>query len=457
MNCQSMKLKILLLFVIWCKLTHAQSVTKSNPGNSERKQIAAEMEQSLQHDLLGIYYPKCLDTIFGGFLSTYTYDFKPFGSQQKMIVTQARHTWVNAKAALRYPEKLYYRKDAIAGFHFLADMMWDKQNGGFFTILTRKGKLPSGSSAFKDAYGNAFGIYALTAYYQLTRDSAALALAKKCFYWLEVHSHDPLHKGYYQHLQQDGTPIRRTADMPAQAETGYKDQNSSIHLLEALTALFEVWKDPLVRERLQEMLFLIRDRIITPRGNLTLFFQRDWTPVSLQDSSRDYIMHHHNLDYVSFGHDFETAYLMLEASHALELQQDSTTLIIGKRLLDHALKNGWDNHVGGFYDEGFYFKGDTSITILKESKNWWAQAEGLNTLLLMAQYFPNDPHHYYEKFKMLWKYTQTYLIDHEFGDWYDEGLDKSPERRTALKAQIWKATYHNYRAMSNCVDRLKNN
>jgi len=41
--------------------------------------------------------------------------------------------------------------------------------------------------------------------------------------------------------------------------------------------------------------------------------------------------------------------------------------------------------------------------------------------------------------------------------WYDEGLDKSPERRTALKSQIWKATYHNYRSLSNCVDRLKNN
>jgi cellobiose epimerase len=147
---------------------------------------------------------------------------------------------------------------------------------------------------------------------------------------------------------------------------------------------------------------------------------------------------------------------MLEASHALGIKNDTTTLIIGKRLIDHALKNGWDKKVGGFYDEGFYFNGDSSITILKESKNWWAQAEGLNTLLLMADYFPNDPHHYFEKFKIMWTYIQTYLIDHQYGDWYDEGIDKSPERRTALKGQIWKATYHNYRALSNCVDRLNN-
>jgi mannobiose 2-epimerase len=449
-----MKLKILLIAFIGCQVAHAQSVSKSEAERTERRQIATAMEQSLHHDLLDVYYPRTRDTVYGGFLSTFTYDFKPTGSQPKMIVTQSRHTWTNSKAALRYPDKLYYRTGAIAGFHFLADKMWDKQYGGFYTLVTRAGEIPPGNAAGKEAYGNAFAIYALAAYYQLTSDTAALALAKKAFSWLEVHSHDSLNKGYFQHLQRDGTPIRRTPNTPAFAETGYKDQNSSIHLLEALTALYEVWKDPLVRERLQEMLFLIRDTIITPRGNLTLFFQWNWQPVSIKDSSRDYILHRHNLDYVSFGHDVETAYLMLEASQALGFKNDSVTLRVGKKLVDHALKNGWDNKVGGFYDEGFYFKGDEAITILKESKNWWAQAEGMNSLLLMSDYFPNDPHQYFEKFKTLWTYTQTYLIDHQFGDWYDEGLDKSPERKTALKAQIWKATYHNYRALSNCVDRL---
>ena len=63
--------------------------------------------------------------------------------------------------------------------------------------------------------------------------------------------------------------------------------------------------------------------------------------------------------------------------------------------------------------------------------------------------------HYYDKFDMLWKYTQTYLIDHKNGDWYEEGLDKEPDRVTALKGHIWKATYHQFRALMNCTDRLK--
>jgi cellobiose epimerase len=129
---------------------------------------------------------------------------------------------------------------------------------------------------------------------------------------------------------------------------------------------------------------------------------------------------------------------------------------VAKRMVDHALRNGWDSEVGGFYDEGYYFKGRKGISIIKDTKNWWAQAEGLNTLLLMADHFPNDKMDYFEKFKQLWEYSKAYLIDHRYGDWYQGGLDKEPERKTDLKGHIWKGNYHQYRALSNCILRLNN-
>jgi mannobiose 2-epimerase len=176
--------------------------------------------------------------------------------------------------------------------------------------------------------------------------------------------------------------------------------------------------------------------------------------VSVRDSSKESILKHHNLDYVSFGHNVETGYLMLEASALLGLKDDTITLRIAKKMVDHALQNGWDKAVGGFFDEGYYFKDSSTITILRDTKNWWAQAEGLNSLLLMADHFPNDSLHYFQKFKILWQYVQTYLIDHEYGDWYAGGLDKEPALKTALKGQIWKGTYHTFRALANCVERL---
>jgi mannose/cellobiose epimerase-like protein (N-acyl-D-glucosamine 2-epimerase family) len=439
-----------------------QAVSAKHPNASqlpaldgERRKMADTMEWSLRHELLAPWYPRAIDSAYGGFVSAWTFDFKKAANQDKMIVTQARHTWVNSEAAMKYPGLSYYQFAARHGYLFLRDKMWDPVYGGFYTLLDQQGQpkqQPFGAD--KDAYGNAFAIYALSAYYKLSHDSAALGLAKRAFNWLETHSHDPVYKGYYQHLRRDGAPIQRTASMPSTAETGYKDQNSSIHLLEAFTELYECWKDPLLRERLNEMLLLIRDKIVTPRGNLTLFFKPDWTPVSYRDSSRGAVLSHRGLDHVSFGHDVETAYLMLEASRALGIKDETRTLAVGKRMVDHALRNGWDRINGGFYDEGYYFNGEDTITIILNTKNWWAQAEGLNTLLLMDSLYPEDPMQYFDKFKMLWRYTQTYLIDHTYGDWYDFGLDTAPGRRTALKGQIWKATYHNYRALVNCITQL---
>ena len=419
----------------------------------ERSVIASEMEKSIQTELLNKWYPQCIDTQYGGFLTAFTYDFKPTGEQDKMIVTQARHTWSNAKASLLYPEIAYYKAGAAHGFRFLRDVLWDKNFGGFYTLVTRDGKVKGDST--KTAYGNAFGIYALAAYYEASKDAGSLDLVKKAFLWLEKHSHDLVYKGYFQHLSSNGTPIKRKAGTPSTSELGYKDQNSSIHLLEAFTELYHIWPDKLVRQRLEEMLLLIRDKITNPKGYLTLFLTPDLKPVSFRDSSEAAILKHHNLDHVSFGHDVETAYLMLEASEALGRNNDNKTLMVGKKMVDHALQNGWDNELGGFYDEGYYFRNKEGITIINDSKNWWTQAEGLNALLIMADRFPNDRMQYFEKFKKLWQYANTYLIDHQYGDWYEEGLDKKPESKTVLKGHIWKATYHQFRALANCVKNLK--
>lgn len=439
-----------LLFAINLAAQHTNNAKSINLA--ERKQIAKEIEFSIRKELLDPWYPLAIDKEYGGFLSTFTFDFKPTGPQDKMIVTQARHLWSNSKAALLYPEVAHYKTGARHGFEFLRDVFWDKTNGGFYTLLSRDGKVKNDSS--KTAYGNGFGIYALAAYYKMSKDPEALQLAKNAFLWLEKNSHDPINKGYYQHLQVNGKPVQRKANTPSTSDLGYKDQNSTIHLLEAFTELYPVWPDKLLQERLQETFLLVRDTIVGSKGYLSFFFYPDWTPVSFRDSSEHIILRHRNLDHVSPGHDVETAYLLLKASHTLGIKNDIKTRKVAKLLVDHALKNGWDTTVGGFYDEGYYFKNKPAYTITRNTKNWWAQVEGMNTLLVMADLYPNDAMQYYQKFEQLWKYAQTYLIDHQHGDWYEEGLDKSPNRKTGNKGHIWKATYHQLRALSNCLQIL---
>lgn len=439
----------------WLSLLAIMATCRSSEINHDRLQMADEIEHSIKTELLNKWYPQAVDTTHGGFLSSFSFDFKPTGDQNKMIVSQARHVWTTARAYMTYPDQKYFLEASRHGADFLRNVMWDDTYGGFYQLVDRQGKVLPDASAEKTAYGNAFGIYGLAAYVMASNDTAALSLAKKAFLWLEDHSHDPVYKGYFQHLQRDGSVIRRDDTVPSTSDRGYKDQNSSIHLLEAFTELYQVWPDPLVKERLLEMLVLIRDTITTEKGNLTLFLLPDWTPVSFRDSSEDVILKHHNLDHVSFGHDVETAYLLLEASHVAGLQNDTTTLRIARKMVDHALLNGWDTVTGGFYDEGYYFRDKPGITIIRDTKNWWAQAEGLNTLLLMADLFPEGDLRYYQKFEMMWEYIDKNLIDHEHGEWYAGGIDKQPHLKTALKGHIWKACYHQYRSMENTVKRLR--
>ncbi|MEJ7586734.1 MAG: AGE family epimerase/isomerase [Ferruginibacter sp.] len=413
--------------------------------------ILQQLQFAAKEQLLDKYYPRNIDTLYGGYLSSFSFDIQPVGEQDKMIVTQSRHTWSTARAAVFYKDTNYIRMSRH-GFYFLRDKMWDPVYGGFFNLVTRQGVV---KSTMKEAYGNSFGIFALAAYYDCSRDTSALNLAKKAFKWLEDHSYDPRYKGYFQHLERDGTLVKRPASTPGTSDLGYKDQNSSIHLLEAFTELYNVWPDPLLKTRLHELLILIRDTLVTSKGYLQLFFTPDWKPVSYRDSSKDLVLQHRNLDHVSFGHDVETAFLMMEASEALGIHEDPKTLATGKRMVDHALANGWDSRSGGFYDEGYYFNNEARIDIIRDSKNWWAQAEGLNTLLIMADMYPGDKMQYLHRFKELWKYVNTYLIDHQYGDWYEGGLDKEPAKKTALKAHIWKGTYHSFRALSHCIKRLK--
>jgi cellobiose epimerase len=427
------------------------SCEKNIEKDNSKEKLADEMELHLKTEVLDKWYPQSMDTVDGGFLSNFTYDFQPGEKQEKMIVTQSRHVWTNAKASKKYPEIDYFKIGAAHGFDFLKTQMWDAENGGFYWMVDKQGN-PIGDP-MKTAYGNAFGIFALAAYYDASRDESALEMAKEAFYWLDTHAHDSIDGGYFQHLTADGTPISRPSTTPSTSDLGYKDQNSSIHILEAFTELYHVWPDPLLKERLEEMLFLIRDQIVTEKGYLTLFLLPDWTPVTFVDSSEEVILSHHQLDHVSFGHDVETGFLMIEASETLGLENDQKSHEIAKKMIDHALENGWDESVGGFYDEGYYF--NTGFRITHDTKNWWAQAEGMNALLLMAELYPDDPHQYFEKFLKLWEYTDTYLIDHENGDWYSGGLDKQPELKNVGKGNIWKSIYHHYRSLDHCISRLR--
>ncbi len=414
--------------------------------------MAESMRGVLKKHSVTTWYPLVLDTVYGGYLSDFSYKWEIEGAQNKMIVSQARHVWTCSKLAEFYEEEQPYDAIAAHGFDFLRDKMWDAEFGGFYDLVDQQGVTITDDSGriIKTAYGNAFAIYGLSAFYKAFDDPQALELAKEAFHWLEKHSYDSLNGGYFQFLAQNGVPFKEGMN-----GTPPKDQNSSIHLLEAFTELYDVWPQEHLKNRLNELFFLIRDTVTTRKGHMNLFFHQDWTPYTYKDSLKKAQAENFNLDHVSFGHDIETAYLLLEASHTLGNDSDPTTLAKAKVMVDHTLNNGWDGNVGGIYDGGYYFDSLNSISIIKEGKVWWAQSEALNTLLIMSHLYPDDAQNYGDKFSMQWDYIQSNLIDEEYGGWYWGGLDQEPEYKTFPKGQIWKVNYHTVRSLINCINGLE--
>lgn len=400
------------------------------------------------------WYPRVIDKENGGYYSNFEYDWQKSAQQEKFIVTQARHVWTLSKAFEFYPDRPQYKEYARHGYLFLKDHMWDQEFGGFFQQVDSTGQVSTGTYDLeKRAYGNAFAIYGLAAYYKISNDSEVLDLAIEAFNWFDDHAHDEVHGGYYQFLNRDGSFIPRSVleeDYGASDRyyAGLKDFNSSIHILEAFTELYSVWPDEMVKERLKEMFEVVSDTMYDPRGFLRLYFYPDWTLV--KDEDMEPLMGERSAytNHVTFGHDVETAFLLLEAAHVLGMEE-SAIMPKAKLFVDHALAKGFDNEVGGFYDIGKYI--DDEIRILDEGKNWWAQSEGLNSLMLMHTRFPDDPNNYYEKFKLQLSYIDKNLLDHEHMGWYRGGIDHHPELKNRRKAGIWKGNYHTVRSLMHCI------
>ena len=411
------------------------------PTPAAYARLADNVEKQLLENVLPAWFPRCVDPN-GGFHATFTNDWRRGEGNPKSVVYQARQTWVAATVAMAYPAMAAsYLEYSRHGADFLKRELWDDEHGGFFWQLARTAAKPSRHDEEKHLYGNAFAIYALARAHRATGDDSARELAVRTFQWWQKHAHDAANGGYFEALTRDGRPIPAPTDGPPQTRTsvigaiyGYKSMNAHIHMLEALTELYRAQPDAAVKERLEEMLAVVRDKIAVEPGCLNQFFTPDWRPLPYPDS---------------FGHDIETAFLLIEGAEALGRHADPRTLKVARQLVDHALDYGWDAANGGFYDAGTATSSGHDL-----HKVWWVQAEGLNALLLMHEHFGKQTSRYYRAFLKQWEFIDAHVTDHRHGGWH--GTTSREGRPTsANKASVWKAAYHNVRALLGAVRRLR--
>lgn len=388
--------------------------------------LAAELRAELVGGILPYWLRRTVDARHGGFVGFVSADEVADPDAPKGAIGTARLLWTFS-AAYRVLGDPAYRGAADHAAAFLRTHLLDHAHGGVFWTVEADGRP---RDVRKHAYAQAFAIYGLSEHHRATGDADSLRLALELFRLIERHAHDPVHGGYQEAFGREWTLLDdvRLSDVDADER---KSMNTHLHLLEAYASLCRVWPDQLVRRRLAELLALFLDRIVDPaRGHVVAFFDEDWTPKS---------------DVVSFGHDIETSWLLLEAADVLgdatlRARVQPVSLAIAAAVLAEAV----DEAGGIFYETRPGHAVDTD-------KEWWPQAEAI--VGFVSAWQESGCEGYRRAALDTWAFSRRHLVDAVHGEWRRRVARDGTPRPGHEKVGPWKCPYHNARACLEVIER----
>jgi mannobiose 2-epimerase len=216
--------------------------------------------------------------------------------------------------------------------------------------------------------------------------------------------------------------------------------NTHLHVLESYTNLLRVWPDAGLRARQTALIELMLDRIVDAgTGHFKLFFDVPWTSLAST---------------VSFGHDIEGSWLLVEAAEAVG---DAALIERCRRI---ALAMAGAVLAEGVDDDGSLFaEADGSGALLDDRKHWWMQAEAVIGFHNAYELCGNGA--FENAARRAWDYIERHVVDREHGEWYAkltrEGVPfATRDDADAVLVGPWKCPYHNARVCYEMLYRLGN-
>jgi mannose/cellobiose epimerase-like protein (N-acyl-D-glucosamine 2-epimerase family) len=200
--------------------------------------------------------------------------------------------------------------------------------------------------------------------------------------------------------------------------------------MEALTELYSEVKDASVRDSLVQAIELLCTKFYPPSVGASCEYRLpDWKAVA-----------HDEFSSLSHGHMIEFGWLLLHAQRALGMARHWDHF---EGLLRHSLRYGFDHERGGFY-----FRGKPDEPACDLTKYWWVQAEGLSALTDAVTHFDSDE--YNGALTQLLDWILKYQIRSGDGVWI-VSTDVEGRPQNVKKAGVWKAAYHEVRAIAKFV------
>lgn len=230
-------------------------------ANEAHRAVNRRAQAWLREAALPLWSTAGIDPRTGGFIEALDPDGAPVTGVPRRFRVQARQVYVHADAALRYGDEAA-REKAVAAFDWTARTCWAADGGWVFSV-DDDGAVVDGT---RDAYEQAFGIFAAAWLARAAPDSGAAVWIERTFDFLDHRLAAP--QGGYREAIPDRLPRR---------------QNPHMHLLEACLACYDATGDTAYLDRARAIYELFRRHWFDPgHGILGEYFDADWRPVPEQ-------------------------------------------------------------------------------------------------------------------------------------------------------------------------------
>jgi len=365
------------------------------------------------------------DPVRKTFFGRITNENEKYGETPLSAVFITRIMWTFAASYRIFPN-VKYKKMADEAFRILLENFWDNENGGIYWSVLPNGKKLDTKKQF---YAQAFFIYALSEYYLAFQSEKAKQIAVSMFLLIEKYAWDIEFGGYVEACTVNWSEIKDQR-LSLRDLNVKKSMNTHLHLLEAYTNFYRVYKNQLVKKQLKNLVHIFLERIIDRKtGHLNLYFDTDWKVHS---------------GIVSYGHDIEYTWLLNKAVEVLgEKELIGAVESIVMKSAEIIAKEGVAKHGGLYYEK----KGEK----LMEQFHWWPQAEAVVGFFSAWQISKNK--NYLQLSLNGWEFIQQNIIDKKNAEWF-LGVDKNLEPLHIDKINEWKAPYHNSRMCLEMICRI---
>lgn len=412
--------------------------TRLNTGGSEKTEdpeasrlvVYYNRIDKILVDAIG-FWKTTVDWDRGGFYGKVDYNGNPIVDAEKEMMQQVRHLWTFSNIYKYENDSREIKEICDHQFEFIRDKIYISSKKEFYKVVDSYGKsLQKGMHH----YMLAFGIFALSNYAMAFPNTVygqeALSMAKDVFYEMKNKSYDEVN-GFDETVYS----FRWCNDD--------KEINTQMHLMEAITYLYEAVKmysdhnEEDVRSVLNNQVTLIYSKGIANQGDkffCSRGYNKNWTVVNNWE--------------VDYGHDIENVYLTMMAAKSLGRETEQAIINRVIELGKSVTTSAYDSN----YGKWFYSGNPVSGQINEGVSNIWTNFEALNGLSTMYELTGETS--YLEKFEKVLEWLEDEQMNDATKEWYYNVDDSGkPVNTDVFGAQCgwitfaWKSSYHSLRAL----------